>query len=66
MGAVPKRKVSRHRRGNRRRWQFLTAPELVRCPECTTMGLAYRVCRECGYYRGRLVIPQKAVTEDEE
>src|ERR687886_309304 len=28
MGAVPKRKVSRHRRGNRRRHQYLTAPQL--------------------------------------
>ncbi len=34
MGAVPKRKVSRHRRGNRRRHQYLVAPELVRCPNC--------------------------------
>lgn len=56
MGAVPKRKVSRHRRGNRRRHQNLTIPELVKCPNCGTMTRAHRACIECGQYRGRQVV----------
>lgn len=63
MGAVPKRKVSRHRRGNRRRHQFLTAPELAKCPNCGQFTRAHRACTECGQYKGRQVV---AVASDED
>lgn len=56
MGAVPKRKVSRHRRGNRRRHQYLTVPELAKCPNCGQLTKAHRACTECGQYRGRQVV----------
>lgn len=65
MGAVPKRKVSRHRRGNRRRHQYLTLPDLVKCPNCGTMTRAHRACIECGQYRGRQVVTINTA-EDEE
>lgn len=65
MGAVPKRKVSRHRRGNRRRHQYLIAPELVKCPNCGQMTRAHRACTECGQYKGRQVVTINA-DEDEE
>ena len=63
MGAVPKRKVSRHRRGNRRRHQYLTAPQLMKCPNCGEYNLAHRACQSCGQYRGRQVVD---VGNDEE
>ncbi|MBA3946502.1 MAG: 50S ribosomal protein L32 [Herpetosiphonaceae bacterium] len=66
MGAVPKRKVSRHRRGNRRRWQFLTAPQLTKCPDCGELTLAHRACNQCGKYNGRQVVAQKTVDDEEE
>ena len=56
MGAVPKTKVSRHRRGNRRRNQRLEPPTLVLCPSCGVLARAHTVCKECGMYRGRQVI----------
>ncbi len=56
MGAVPKHKVSRHRRGNRRQHQRLDAPTLVLCQQCGKLMRAHRVCKECGTYRGRQVI----------
>jgi large subunit ribosomal protein L32 len=56
MGAVPKNKTSRHRRGNRRREQVLVAPTLVTCPNCRKLMQAHRVCRNCGQYRGRQVL----------
>jgi large subunit ribosomal protein L32 len=59
MGAAPKTKVSRHRRGNRRRNQALTAPTLVPCPSCSKLMRAHRVCKDCGMYRGRQVIEAK-------
>jgi large subunit ribosomal protein L32 len=65
MGAVPKTKVSRHRRGNRRRNQALTAPTLVTCPRCGDLMRAHRVCKSCGTYRGRQVIEVKSATAEE-
>jgi large subunit ribosomal protein L32 len=56
MGAVPKHKVSRHRRGNRRQHQRLDPPTLVPCQQCGKLMRAHRVCKECGTYRGRQVI----------
>jgi large subunit ribosomal protein L32 len=56
MGALPKHKVSRHQRGNRRRHQVLTAPVLVRCRTCGELMRPHRVCKSCGYYKGREVV----------
>lgn len=56
MGAVPKNKVSRHRRGNRRREQVLVAPSLITCPNCRKLMQSHRVCKSCGQYRGRQVV----------
>jgi large subunit ribosomal protein L32 len=56
MGAVPKTKVSRHRRGNRRQHQRLEAPTLVTCQSCGKLMRAHRVCKSCGMYRNRQVI----------
>lgn len=59
MGALPKHKVSRHQRGNRRRHQVLTPPVMVVCPSCKAMMRAHRVCKACGKYKGRQVIAIK-------
>jgi large subunit ribosomal protein L32 len=56
MGALPKRKVSRHRRGNRRQHLALSAPTLVTCPKCGNLMRAHIVCQACGTYKGRQVI----------
>lgn len=56
MGAQPKQKVSRHRRGNRRQHQRLAMPTLVICSSCGELMQAHRVCKACGKYRGRQVI----------
>jgi large subunit ribosomal protein L32 len=65
MGAVPKHKVSRHRRGNRRQHQRLDAPTLVVCPQCGQLMRAHRVCKNCGTYRGRQVIEMAEESENE-
>ncbi|NJK78606.1 MAG: 50S ribosomal protein L32 [Chloroflexaceae bacterium] len=66
MGALPKHKVSRHQRGNRRRHQVLTAPHLVTCPNCSSKMMPHRVCKECGYFRGRQIIEVRARNDEEE
>jgi large subunit ribosomal protein L32 len=65
MGALPKRKVSRHRRGNRRRHQYLIAPDLVKCPNCGALTRAHRACVSCGQYRGRQVVAVATADDDE-
>ncbi len=65
MGAVPKRKVSRHRRGNRRRHQYLTIPELMKCPNCGQMTKAHRACTECGQHKGRQVVAVNTGDDEE-
>ena len=55
--AVPKGKVSRQRRDKRRSsvWK-LTAPQLVKCPNCGELVMPHRACPACGQYNGRTVI----------
>jgi large subunit ribosomal protein L32 len=63
MGAVPKRKVSRHRRGNRRQHLALTAPTMVTCPRCGSKMRAHYVCKTCGTYKGRQVVEMPPAAE---
>ena len=55
--AVPKRRVSKARRNSRRSsvWK-LSAPTLVRCPNCNEYAVPHRVCGKCGYYKGKQVV----------
>ena len=59
MGALPKHKISRHQRGNRRQHLRVEVPTLVPCPNCGKLMRAHRVCKECGQYRGRQVVQQE-------
>lgn len=56
--AVPKRKVSKARRDKRRSsvWK-LDAPALLKCPKCGQYNLAHRVCKNCGTYKGKMIVP---------
>jgi large subunit ribosomal protein L32 len=63
MGALPKHKISRHQRGNRRQHLRVETPTLVTCPNCGKLMRAHRVCKECGQYRGRQVVQQEQEAE---
>jgi large subunit ribosomal protein L32 len=52
MGAVPKTKISKARRGARRSHHGLMPPHLTVCPQCHEPRLPHRVCPSCGYYKG--------------
>ena len=54
--AVPKGKVSKARRNSRRANWKLELPGIVECPQCHEKKLSHRVCKNCGYYNGRLVL----------
>ncbi len=59
--AVPKRKTSKARRDKRRSsvWK-LDAPALSVCTNCGELTAPHKVCKACGYYKGRQVIDKEA------
>ena len=56
MGPLPKRKLSRRRKYNRRAHDKLSLTHLVRCENCGEYKPAHHVCPACGTYNGRQVI----------
>ncbi len=62
--AVPKKKKSRSRRGNRRSHDALVGvTHFHLCPHCGATKLSHHVCMACGQYRGRQVLAMPAVEE---
>jgi large subunit ribosomal protein L32 len=53
---VPKRKMSRRRRGNRQSHDGLKMIALGKCGQCSQPVIPHRVCPSCGYYHGRQVM----------
>lgn len=61
MAIVPKRKHSKARRNTRRSnvWK-IKVPAFSRCEKCGALKSIHRVCKSCGYYKGREVIKKGA------
>jgi large subunit ribosomal protein L32 len=57
---VPKRRVSKSRKGERRAHLALRAPTLVECDHCHELKRAHTVCPTCGWHNGREVVPPPA------
>ncbi len=55
MGPLPKRKLSRRRKRNRRAHDALSLKHLVKCDNCGSYKPAHHVCPECGEYKGEVV-----------
>jgi large subunit ribosomal protein L32 len=53
--AVPKKKISRARRDNRRSHDALKAASYVECSNCGELKRPHHVCVDCGHYDGREV-----------
>jgi large subunit ribosomal protein L32 len=60
VGALPKKKISRRRRDNRRSHHALTPAALTACPNCRRPIVAHQACPHCGQYRGRQVLKVEA------
>jgi large subunit ribosomal protein L32 len=60
VGALPKKRVSNRRQGNRRAHHKIKIPQLRICPQCRQARLSHHVCPNCGTYRGRQVIEVKS------
>ena len=59
MGALPKRKISKARRGERRAHLHLEPVQLVECTQCHEPKLSHVVCPKCGHYNGVEVVKPK-------
>ena len=53
--AVPKRKVSKARRDQRRTHYKARIVATVTCPQCGEAKRPHYVCPNCGYYAGKKV-----------
>jgi large subunit ribosomal protein L32 len=52
----PKRRHSKARRNKRRAHDFLSAPGISLCANCHEPRLPHRICKSCGFYKGKQVI----------
>jgi large subunit ribosomal protein L32 len=52
MVALPKKKISSARRGQRRSHDRLRLPQLGLCPQCRHPKPTHQVCPNCGTYNG--------------
>lgn len=50
MGALPKRKISKSRKGRRRAHHALKTPAYGPCPNCGEPKRPHFVCENCGKY----------------
>ncbi len=54
--AVPKHKVSRNKRGQRRAHDALTASAYQECPNCGELKRPHHICGACGHYNGEEIV----------
>ena len=59
MAPLPKRRHSSRRQAKRSRALTLPRVTLVACSQCGQMTTAHRICKHCGYYKGKAVIIKK-------
>ncbi len=57
---VPKRKRSRRRRDQRFANKGISVKSISGCSHCSAPQSGHQVCSECGFYKGRKVMPTKA------
>ena len=60
--AHPKRRQGKSRGAKRRTHYKAELPTLAVCPKCGALHLYHRVCGECGYYRGRLLVDKNVAS----
>lgn len=64
--AVPKKKVSPSRRGNRRSHDGLKPITIMECENCGAEKLPHQICPSCGFYNKKQVFAIKNADEAKE
>lgn len=54
--AMPKKRISRSRRGMRRNHRFLSFHGVGSCSNCNAPVKSHHVCLSCGYYKNRQIL----------
>ncbi|MBI4368278.1 MAG: 50S ribosomal protein L32 [Candidatus Omnitrophica bacterium] len=62
--AHPKRRHSNTRTNLRRAHDHLQPRSLSKCSNCGRALVSHRICKSCGYYRGRQVITLAAKSKE--
>lgn len=57
--AEPKKRNNKSRRGTRRRNIKEVLPRVVYCSNCHEATLPHQICKNCGYYGGKLIAETK-------
>ncbi|NLY48978.1 MAG: 50S ribosomal protein L32 [Clostridiales bacterium] len=57
MSICPKNKSSKARRDSRRANWKMNVPNLVKCSKCGELMISHRVCKACGSYNKKEIIP---------
>ncbi len=60
--ALPKRKISKQKKKQRRSHHALGKPNIVACKNCGYLIMPHRVCPQCGFYKNRIVLPPKKLS----
>ena len=58
--SVPKHRKNKSRVRTKRSHHALKTAKPILCPKCKAPIVAHRVCKECGYYKGKQVVKTKA------
>ena len=61
--AVPFRRVSKTRKRMRRTHYKLIPSGTTKCTNCGAVIRPHRVCKECGFYKGKSVLVKKEAAE---
>ncbi|MDY6820801.1 MAG: 50S ribosomal protein L32 [Deferribacterota bacterium] len=59
--AVPKKRTTKSRRNNRRSHHRITGATYAKCSNCGELIIPYRICPNCGHYKGREYIEKEEV-----
>lgn len=59
MGALPKRKLSKKRKRERRANDFLTKVSTTICPDCNQTKRTHFACPNCGRYKDKQIVSVK-------
>ncbi len=57
--AEPKKRLTKHRSGNRQSHDALKSTSLMECSNCKAKVEPHTACQNCGYYRGKKVLVLK-------
>tara|TARA_B100000424_G_scaffold207317_1_gene164571 strand:+ start:181 stop:390 length:210 start_codon:yes stop_codon:yes gene_type:complete len=61
--AVPKRRRSKARKRTHKSLWKINKPTTRPCPDCGVLSYPHFMCKECGYYNGKLIIAPKIKKE---